>query len=121
MKDYYDGRVCRQKRGRIGRTGKLVILDGLEEQVSGEEFCDHKKKPFLKNSISRHIRREHIPVKVDCNDCGLKLETINKLFVHQQKVHTISTEKCVPSQVKIHTSHKIILFGTNLISMKGNI
>ena len=50
-------------------------------------LLQNRKSFFLKAGMRRHIKLIHENVKVNCEECGLQLNSETKLLSHMEKVH----------------------------------
>ena len=76
---------------------KEEIFDEEEEEEEGEhnareKTCPHCGEVKHRKSINRHIRMVHLTTKLQCNQCGLKLNSKEKLKIHISKVHGIADD-----------------------------
>ena len=58
-----------------------------DEMSAKEKSCPHCGEVKHRKSLNRHIRLVHLTTKLQCNQCGLKLNSKEKLKIHISKVH----------------------------------
>ena len=77
--------------------GEIFEDDEEEDEQSSQEklyskTCPHCGEVKHRKSINRHIRMVHLTTKLQCNQCGLKLNSRDKLKIHISKVHGIADD-----------------------------
>ena len=65
-----------------------------EDEGDGEKIdprkCSYCGEVKHRKSINRHIRKVHLTIKLESNQCGLQLVSKEKLKIHISKVHGIA-------------------------------
>ena len=92
----HDGEIWQQEGEGEGEDGEEDDGEDWQEEGKGEGgqvidnnyrrcgLCGELKH---KKSILRHIKLIHENVKVNCEECGLQLNSETKLLSHMEKVH----------------------------------